>query len=77
MSAEPVRPRDPLVADPTLFLPAHVGHWIWNLLFMAPFLLFAVVLIVAEVKDRRNPGKYEREAEEQAERKLDEILSGE
>jgi hypothetical protein len=64
------------VPDPGFLVPAHVGHWIWQLLIMAPLLLLAVALLVAEIMDRRNPGKYERQAEEQAERELDEILSG-
>jgi len=61
--------------DAGALLVAHVGHWIWQLLMMVPFLVLAAALIVATVMDRRNPGKYEREAEEEAERKLDEILS--
>jgi Flp pilus assembly protein TadB len=56
-------------------LVAHVGHWIWELLLMAPFLLLALVLLVAELMDRRAAGRYRREAEEWAERELDEILS--
>jgi hypothetical protein len=54
---------------------AHVGHWIWELLVIAPFLLVALALLVAELMDRRAPGRYRHEAEEQAERELDEILS--
>jgi hypothetical protein len=42
---------------------------------MAPFLLLALALLVAELMDRRAPGRYPREAEEQAKRELDEILS--
>jgi hypothetical protein len=53
---------------------AHVGHWIWQLLFMAPILL-AAALIVAQIRDRREPGRYECDAEDRAERELDEILS--
>jgi len=63
------------VADPDALLVAHVGHWIWNLLYLAPILVITAALIVAQIMDRRNPGKYEREAEEQAERELDDILS--
>jgi Flp pilus assembly protein TadB len=58
-----------------MVLIAHVGHWIWQLLFMAPILLLAAALLIAQLLDRRDPGRYEREAEEQAERELDEILS--
>ena len=56
-------------------LIAHVGHWIWQLLYLAPLLLIAAALIASQIMERRNPGKYEREAEEQAERELDDILS--
>jgi len=62
------------VADAVVLI-AHVGHWIWQLLFMAPILVLAAALIVAQLMERRNPGKYDREAEEQAERELDDILS--
>ena len=54
---------------------AHVAHWIWQFLIMAPILLLAVALVVAQILDRRDPGRYEREAEEEAERGLDDILS--
>jgi hypothetical protein len=63
------------VADAELFLIAHVGHWIWELLVMAPVLLLALALLVAELLDRRDPGLYACEAEERAERELDDILS--
>jgi hypothetical protein len=53
---------------------AHVAHWIWQLVYMAPLILIGIGIALAEIMDRRNPGKYEREAEEQAERELDEIL---
>lgn len=62
------------MADGVLLI-AHVGHWIWNLLFLAPILVLAAALIVAQIMDRRTPGRYDREAEEQAERELDDILS--
>jgi hypothetical protein len=62
------------VPDPSVVPLAHVGHWIWQLLAVAPFLLLAGALIVAEIRNRRHPGRYEREAEEEAERELDEIL---
>jgi cytochrome c-type biogenesis protein CcmH/NrfF len=62
------------VADPELLI-AHVGHWIWQLLFMAPIILLAAALIVAQLMDRRNSEEPEREGEEQAERALDDILS--
>jgi hypothetical protein len=65
----------PDVADPDALLIAHVGHWIWQLLFMAPILVLAAALIIAQLADRRDPGRYEREAEERAERELDDILS--
>jgi hypothetical protein len=55
-------------------LTAHVGHWIWQLVYMAPLILIGIGIALAEIMDRRNPGKYAREAEEQAERELDEIL---
>ena len=54
---------------------AHIGHWIWELLVMAPFLLLALALLVTELMDRRAAGRYRREAEERAERELDEILA--
>jgi len=63
------------VAEAGPLLIAHVGHWIWELLAMAPVLLLALALLVAELMDRRDPGSYRREAEERAERELDEILS--
>jgi hypothetical protein len=63
------------VAEAGLVFVAHVGHWIWELLVMAPFLLLALALLVAELMDGRAPGRYRREAEDQAERELDEILS--
>jgi hypothetical protein len=63
------------VAEAEQLLLAHVGHWIWELLVMAPVLVLALALLVAELMDRRAPGRYRREAEEQAERELDEILS--
>ena len=53
---------------------AHFGHWYWQLLAFAPLLLLAAGLIVANVRDTRDPGRYEREAEEEGERRLDEIL---
>lgn len=56
-------------------LVAHVGHWIWELLVMAPLLLLALALLAAELFDRRDPGRYRREAEERAKRELDDILS--
>jgi Flp pilus assembly protein TadB len=58
-----------------VFPIAHVGHWIWQLLIMAPILVLAAALIVAQLRNRRQPGRYEREAEERAKRELDEILS--
>lgn len=54
---------------------AHIGHWIWQLLFLAPLLVLAAALIVSQILERRNPGKYERKAEERAERELDDILA--
>jgi hypothetical protein len=42
---------------------------------MAPFLRLALALLVAELMDRRAPGRYRREMEQQADRELDEILS--
>jgi hypothetical protein len=63
------------VADLAVQPVAHVGHWIWQLLFLAPILVLAAALIVSQSMERRDPGKYEREAEERAERELDEILS--
>jgi hypothetical protein len=66
--------REGAVADPGVLPIARVGHWIWNLLYLAPILVIAGVLIVAQLIDRRNPGKYECEADEQAERELDEIM---
>ena len=60
--------------DPSLVPVAHVGHWIWQLLFMAPILLLAAAPMVAQLLDRRDPGEHERDVEEQAERELDEIL---
>ena len=57
-------------------LLAHAGHWLWQLLIVAPFLLIAGLLLLAQFLDRRNPSKYERKVEEQAERDLDEILYG-
>jgi hypothetical protein len=63
------------VADAGPLLIAHVGHWIWELLVMAPVLLLALALLAAELMHRRHPGRYAREEEERAERELDEILS--
>jgi hypothetical protein len=60
--------------DQAPVVTVHVGHWIWELVFMAPLILIGIGLVVAEIMERRNPGRYEREAEEQAERELDEIL---
>jgi len=57
-------------------LVAHVGHWIWQLLYMAPIILIAVGLLAAEILHRRDPERYAREAEEESERGLDEILNG-
>jgi hypothetical protein len=54
---------------------AHVGHWIWQLMYLAPLLVIAAALIASQTMERRNSGKYEREAEERAERELDDILS--
>lgn len=42
---------------------------------MAPVLLLALALLVAELLDRRDAGRYACEAEERAERELDDILS--
>ena len=67
-------PPVPDVADPDALLIAHVGHWIWQVLLMAPILLPAAALIAAQLIDRRDPGRYEREAEERAERELDDIF---
>ena len=39
-------------------LLAHVGHWTWQLLMAAPFLIGAVVLAVAEIRARRDPERY-------------------
>jgi DNA-binding transcriptional ArsR family regulator len=63
------------VADPVVLPIAHIEHWIWQLLYLAPILAIAGALIVAQIMDRRDPGRYERGAEERAERALDEILS--
>jgi hypothetical protein len=63
------------VAEAEPVFVAHVGHGIWELLVMAPVRLLALALLVAELMDRRDPGRYRREAEERAERELDEILS--
>jgi hypothetical protein len=63
------------VAEAEPLLIAHVGHWIWELLVTAPLLLLALAFFVAELMDRRHPGRYARESEERAERELDEILS--
>lgn len=45
---------------------------------MAPFLLLALALLVADIRHRRNPEQVDREIreaeEERAERELDEIL---
>jgi hypothetical protein len=63
----------------TLMLLAHVGHWIWNLLAMAPIIVLAGALIVAQIMHRRHPERVEgeeREAAERAQRELDDILSG-
>jgi hypothetical protein len=60
-------------------LLAHVGHWIWDLLIVAPFLILALGLFVADLLHRRDPERYDREAAEEeaaAERELDEILNG-
>ena len=58
------------------FLLAHAGHghWVWSLLPVVPILAVAIALVVAK---RRDPGREERlekEAEEQAEREVREIL---
>ena len=53
---------------------AHLGHWVWQLLAFAPLLLIAALLVLANFKERREPERYERETEEDAERRLDEIL---
>jgi hypothetical protein len=63
------------VADAGALLIAHVGHWIWELLVMAPVLLVALALVAAELMDRRHPGRSARDEEQRAERELDEILS--
>jgi hypothetical protein len=53
---------------------AHVGHWIWQVLYLAPVLVIAAALIASQLMEWRKPGKYEREADERAERELDDIL---
>jgi hypothetical protein len=58
---------------------AHVGHWIWDLLIIAPFLALAAALFIADILHRRDPERFEREGAEEetaAERELDEIVSG-
>lgn len=55
---------------------AHVGHWTWQLLILAPLLVIAIALLAAEVIERRGPGWDEREAQERAEDEVDEIVSG-
>ena len=60
--------------DPSLVPLAHVGHWIWQLLSLAPILLIGIALIAAQLLDRRDPGKNQRDEEEAAEAELDEIL---
>jgi hypothetical protein len=63
------------VPDVAVLSLAHVRHWIWQLFYLAPILMIAAALIASQILERRNPGKYEREADEQAERELDEILA--
>jgi hypothetical protein len=43
--------------------------------FWPTLLVLAPALIFSQIMERRNPGKYGREAEARAERELDEILS--
>jgi hypothetical protein len=43
-------------------------------LYLAPVLANAAALIASQLMERGNPGKYEREADERAEREVDDIL---
>ena len=40
---------------------AHAGHWLLNLLYVAPVLVFVVVLSVISFRDRRRMRREERE----------------
>lgn len=66
------------LADPEVaLLLAHMGHWIWEIVAMAPFLLIGGALLVAELLSRRNPERHRitlEDEEQAAERELDEIL---
>ena len=43
------------------FVIAHAGHWLLNLLYVAPVLVFIVVLSVISFRDRRRMRREERE----------------
>lgn len=43
------------------FVLAHAGHWLLNLLYVAPVFVFVVALSVISFRDRRRMRREERE----------------
>lgn len=58
-------------------LLAHAGHghWVWSLLPLVPVLTVVIGLLVMRLRDPGRTERLEKEAEEQKQRELDEILS--
>lgn len=55
---------------------AHVGHWIGQLLALAPIVLIVLALAVNWWRHRDDPDWYDHEAEQSEAIELDEILKG-
>ena len=46
-----------------MFVLAHAGHWIVQVLYVAPLLAFVVILVRTKLKERRERAMLEPDAE--------------